>query len=337
MSFQVLRPSVGANAPRWDGERRGHYEVWYLTVSDPRSRRGFWFRYTFEVPTDGARDPVAELWGFAFAPGEPAVGGKRSMPLQFPPRGVMSVGEGVLENGHAVGELEDLGLSWDLRWEPSSTALWHIPAWIGRSALPSTRVVSPSVDAAFTGEVRIGEETVVLDGAPGCQTHLWGRQHAARWAWGHCNAFEDAGSGSVALLEAVHAVPLVGTSRPAPLGITLLYAEVDGRPVPANALPWTLAARSRIEGHRWELRGRTREARVRALLEADPEEMAQVTYEDPDGQLAYCANSEIAGAVLEVEWRDGTSARFRSDGLAHVELGDRRPDPAVPLLTGPSA
>ncbi len=332
MSMQVLRPSVGANASRWDGEARGHYEAWYLTMSDPRSRRGFWFRYTFEVPEDPALEPVAELWGFAFTPGEAAVGGKRTVPLVWPPKGAMHVGEAVLEHGRAVGALDDL--EWDLHWDPSETALWHIPAWPGRSRLPSTRVVSPTVDASFRGSVRVGGETVELDGALGSQTHLWGRQHAGRWAWGHCNAFvdRDGERRDDVLIEAVHAVPLLGSRREAPVGATLLFAEVAGEPIPANAFPWVFAARSRVESPRWEMRGRTSKVRVRAVLEAELDEMAQVTYEDPDGAQAWCANSEIARCALELERPDGSLERYTSDGLAHVEFGSREPDPRVPVL-----
>jgi len=121
----------------------------------------------------------------------------------------------------------------------------------------------------------------------------------------------------------VWAVPLIAPGRPAPMGPTFLYAEVGGRPLACNALPFFARSRSRVEGHRWEMRGGTREARVRAVLEATPAEMAQVTYEDPDGAHSWCANSEIARGALEVEWRDG---------LAHVEFGAREPDPDVPIL-----
>ncbi|MBI2169668.1 MAG: hypothetical protein HYU28_09265 [Actinobacteria bacterium] len=323
----------GANAARWDGESRGHYEAWYLTLSDRASGRGFWFRYTLEAPKDRRREPVAELWGFAFAPGQPARGGKRTNPVEWPPRGVMQVGEAVLEEGHAVGQLPDLGLSWDLRWDPPATALWHIPGRLGRSRIPSTRVASPSLDVRFSGEVRIDGEAIPLAGAPGCQTHLWGRQHAARWQWGHCNGFQADGSVVAGVVvEAVSAVPLLAPGRAAPRGLPFLYAEVAGEPFACNAFPWFLRASSRVHGHRWELRGRCPVGQVRAVFEAVPAEMAQVIYEDPDGAHAWCANSEIARCALEIERGSGAIERFTSEGLAHVEFGTRTPDPDVPVL-----
>jgi len=327
MSAQVLRPAAGANAPRWDGSSPGHYEVWYLTLSDPATRRGLWFRYTLEIPKGAEAPRVAELWAFAFRPGGPAVGGKETMPLSWPPSGVMQIGAARLDEGRATGSVA--GITWDLAWDPPPTAMWHIPGRLGESRLPSTRVVCPALGVTFRGTVTIDGETLVLDAARGCQTHLWGRQHAARWAWGHCSAWDE-GEGE-AVLEAVWAVPPLAPGRAAPAGPTLLYAQVDGKAFACNALPWLARARSRVTGHRWEMSGRTRDARVRAFLEARPAEMAQVTYEDPDGAHAWCANSEVAIGVLEVE-RNGVLRRFTTDGLAHVEFGARHPDPDVPIL-----
>ena len=42
-----------ANAARCE-DRPGTYEAWYLTVSDPASRRGFWLRHTTLNPASGA-------------------------------------------------------------------------------------------------------------------------------------------------------------------------------------------------------------------------------------------------------------------------------------------
>lgn len=333
---QVLRPAAGANRPRWDGRSPGHYEVWYLTLNDPATGRGFWFRYTLEVPAASRRrPPTAELWGFVFTAGAPASGAKETVPLEWPPRGVMHVGErGRLEDGRATGSISGAAaggavLAWDLTWDPSPLALWHIPGWAGRSRVPSTRVVSPNVAARFDGWVQLGDERLELRAAPGCQTHLWGRQHAARWAWAHCSAFQD---DDAALVEAIWAVPLLARGRAAPGGPTLLYVEAGGERFACNAFPWLLRSRSRVDSPRWELRGRTPAGRVRAVLEARPEEMAQVVYEDPDGAQAWCANSEIAWCALEVERPDGSFTRLESPGSAHVEFGAREPDARVPVL-----
>ena len=50
------------NALRWDGGP-GHYEVYYLTLTDPPSGVGVWVRYTMTAPlADAGEPPSASLW-----------------------------------------------------------------------------------------------------------------------------------------------------------------------------------------------------------------------------------------------------------------------------------
>src|SRR5258707_3455061 len=75
--------SEAANAARCQ-DRRGTYEAWYVTVSDPASRRGFWLRYTTMNPTSGAAaEAHSALWAFAFDRDHPETnwGGKVTYPL----------------------------------------------------------------------------------------------------------------------------------------------------------------------------------------------------------------------------------------------------------------
>ena len=50
-----------ANRMRW-AFQRGHYEVWYATLSHLASRTGFWIRYTLEAPEADHGEPYAQLW-----------------------------------------------------------------------------------------------------------------------------------------------------------------------------------------------------------------------------------------------------------------------------------
>ena len=54
-----------ANALRWDGGP-GHYEVWYVTLTDPASGIGVWLRHTLLAPVDGPAE--CALWLVAMAP-----------------------------------------------------------------------------------------------------------------------------------------------------------------------------------------------------------------------------------------------------------------------------
>ena len=43
-----------ANALRWDGGP-GHYEVYYVTLTEPETGVGVWIRYTMVAPLPSAR------------------------------------------------------------------------------------------------------------------------------------------------------------------------------------------------------------------------------------------------------------------------------------------
>ena len=71
------------NAMQWDGEP-GHYEVWYVTFTDPATGVGFWIRYTMVAPLPGTgEEATCSLWLMAMDPADPAanVGQKVSFPV----------------------------------------------------------------------------------------------------------------------------------------------------------------------------------------------------------------------------------------------------------------
>ena len=60
--------TASANALRWNGNP-GHYEVYYLTMTDRATGVGLWIRYTMLAPLPGADGaPTAALWFLAMDP-----------------------------------------------------------------------------------------------------------------------------------------------------------------------------------------------------------------------------------------------------------------------------
>ena len=53
---------MSGNVLQWDGSP-GHYEVYYLSATDPRSGLGLWLRYTMRAPLQGP--PECALWFMA--------------------------------------------------------------------------------------------------------------------------------------------------------------------------------------------------------------------------------------------------------------------------------
>jgi len=295
-----------ANRLRWDGSQAGFYEVYYLKWNDRPGRTAGWLRYTLLSPAPGRGPARAELWGIFFdqAAPERSFALKRSLPIEAlrldPTRFRLEIGEAVLEDGGARGSLEDPvrghRLAWDLALVSREGPLWHLPyARMYRAALPRTKLVSPHVDARFSGSLLADGRALRLVDAPGQQSHLWGSQHALRWAWGHCNAFEEDPG---AVWEGLDSQLALGPLASPHLG--LFFLRRAGRWHRFDA-PWRwLAQASRWRLGRWAFEAADEELRVVGLVEAEPGRMLGVSYEDPDGQPLWCHNTKLADLRLHL-------------------------------------
>jgi hypothetical protein len=320
----------------WDGQP-GHYEVWYLTLSDPATQVGYWLRYTLLAPVEGQGAPSVKLWFARFDGRDPTrtFGVQRRLPVSalvvddHPFR--LRLGEAALTSTTAEGALRGGGhaVSWRLAWTPDSQSTRLLPSLPGERLLLPTRLVSPNLDIRVEGEICIDGETHLLREAPGGQTHLSGRRHAYAWAWAHCNAFER----EEALLEAL-------TARLRPVGVilppvTLLTLRLGGETLRFNEWSHVPLGRSGYGTGRYWLRAQSPLARVEAELTCRPEDMLLAEYEDPDGQAAFCHNTECADARVTVWRRSPFVGRLRADRTlvsnrcAHYEWGARAGDPLV--------
>jgi hypothetical protein len=335
---RVIVPGRGVNHLRWNGAR-GHYEVYYLTFNHLPTRMGFWLRYTLEVPLHA--EGACELWGHVFdarAP-EQSFGLKERFSLSHldrPAEGLVRIGNALLTATRATGALGEgaRSLRWDLAFAASERAIFMAPYPLRALGLASTSMLVAHPDARFGGHVEIGGRALEsphqgtaggaaygrsirleLDASPGTFAHLWGRKHTERWAWGHCNAFERRSDCS---LDAV-ATWLKG------LPVTSVFLRYRGRDYCLNAMPALFATRSQVRFPQWSFTGRAGGLKFVGTFRALQARMLQVTYEDPDGEKSYCANTEIADFTLEI-WRGRHCVDVLvAEGTAHLEFGDRVP------------
>jgi hypothetical protein len=332
------------NVLQWDGAR-GHYEAYYLTLTDRASGQGLWIRYTMVAPLESAGEPATcALWLLAMSPDETPklLGRKQTLPIgelvaeARPFR--LRIGAATLDDRGMRGAIDDV--AWDLHWEPAARAYEHVHPLLRRARVAKTVLTLPHADLAVSGTVTLPDGELALEGARGGQAHLWGAKHASRWAWAHCNDFDD----------------LDGTPRPG--------SFVDGVSVFVPRLGRELGPNTPVVGHlagadfgstspvrvlrnssRFTLTGWTFEAidgdtRIAGEVTADRDAMVGVTYHDPDGERAYCYNSEVASMRLNVFRRD--KSRFDgwrlvetlvSDGTTHFEYAQREPLPGMELHT----
>jgi hypothetical protein len=326
------------NTLQWDGGP-GHYEVYYLSLTDRGSGCGLWIRYTMVAPETG--EATCSLWLMAMDPRDGTlVGRKHTRPAEDLAASAepfeLRVGEAVLHDHGMAGGFDDVG--WDLRWTPGPPAAEHVHPLLRRARLARTVLVLPHPSLEVEGTVSLDGRTLALEQARGGQAHLWGSQHAARWAWAHCNDFEgeDGSPRADAWFDGVSVfVPRFGRE----LGPnTPVVGRFGGRDFRSTGPLRVARNHSRFGLTGWRLEARDGDRRVVADVDAPREALVGVTYHDPDGRKAYCYNSEIASMRLTLWERDRArpegwriADELRAPGRAHFEYAQREPVPDLEL------
>ncbi|KAA1251240.1 hypothetical protein F0Q45_05350 [Mycobacterium simiae] len=309
---------LSAASPRWRG-KAGRLEVWYATLSDPRTRAGLWVHCETVAPSNGD-PPYAHGWTTWFPPDDPPRT-ERFGPVAAEP----ALGAAWFDAAGARVALEELSgragsLAWQLSWKHTGTPLWTFPrvAW-ERELLPGAQVVlAPTGD--FTGSLTVGDTTHSVAGWGGAVAHIYGHGNAKRWGWIHA----DLGGGDV--LEAVTAVShKPGLRKLAPLAFVRF--RIDGKDWPASArsiLP-SLRMRTTLGVRHWQLEGRIGGRDVLIRVDQPPQRCVSLQYTDPDGGKAVCTNTEQADIYIEIDKR-----RWSVVGTGHAEVGLRGTEaPAV--------
>lgn len=319
------------NAVRFDPAHpppAGHVESYFFKLNDPTGRRALWLKATL-LARRGA-PAVAEAWAIAFDRGHAHRAAKEVVPLRggwhdrasFSPQkldirvGAATFGEETLEG--------TLGASPTLRWALSYQGrlgpLVPFPSpSLYTGAFPRSKLVSPSPDARFSGWYEVDGERIEVDGWRGMQGHNWGSSHAFRYAWAHCNQFDQEDD---LVFEGLTGKVRVGPALTPPL--TLLCIRHRGvRYDWTRPIDW-LRARGAMTTRRWEFGARSDLGSVEGYLEAPTEDLVGLTYENPSGPTTYCLNSKLARA--ELEFRPAGRPVIRcSSRTAALELGTTDP------------
>jgi hypothetical protein len=320
------RAVTGLNQLRWDGGP-GHYEVYYVSLTDPGSGLGAWIRYTMRAPLDGARAECA-LWFMAMDRAGSRLARKASFPIerlvaQAEPFRLDVAGATLTDRGMAGG-FDDV--AWDLSWEPAAAGAEHVHPLLRRARIAKTVLVLPHADLAIGGTLRLAGREIELAGARGGQAHLWGSKHAARWAWAHCNDFASI-EGEPRPGDWLDAVSVYVTRFGRAVGpSTPVVGSFGGKELRATGPLAVVKAPSRFGPSSWRFEAADRGRKVVCEVDAPRESLIGVTYDDPDGDRAWCYNSEVASMRVFVWHRAARGPlgwRLRdtlvADGRAHFE------------------
>jgi hypothetical protein len=327
---------ANVNALQWDGAP-GHYEVYYVSATDPASGIGLWIRYTMLAPLSAPA--TCSLWFMAMdAAGDVRVGRKVSLPAdqlvaQTDPFR-LAIGDSELTDRGMAGGFDDV--RWELSWTPADPArpYEHVHPLLRRGRIAKTVLTLPHANLSIDGTVSFADRELVLDGARGGQAHLWGTKHANRWAWAHCNDF---GGHDGAFVDGVSVfVPRFGREIGPSTPVVGRFLDEDFIATGPGAV---IRAPSTFGLSSWHFEAVARKRRIVCEVDAPRRSLVGVTYQDPDGELAYCYNSEAATmrvSVFDKAWPGRFPWILRdtleSAGRAHFEYAQREPVPGIDLL-----
>jgi hypothetical protein len=325
---------IKSNIPRWDGRKKGHYEVWYVTGNS--GDYGFWIRYTLNVAEEG-HNSWSGVWCAIFKKGEKPLGICRKFPLSdfhFENKNFLikigdtnELGERKLKGKINV---KNISAEWEIEFEPTGYVYKHLPE--AAYYLPlETEVLSPNPDLKLKGYIKIKDlqsqsqiQDIKVDGR-GYQAHVWGKKHAFRWVWGHCNSILDENGNLLedSFFEGVTVVAKRGPIHLPP--ITLFSLRYKGenfefnnfRDILFNSAKWEYG-----DNITWEIRSRKMNFSLK--MKGDKNNFIMATYDDPDGEKAFCHNSEIESAEIEFEMK-GKKFKLFCPGTFHTEFGARAP------------
>jgi len=328
------------NKCRWDGATAPHYEVWFLTLNHRESQRGFWFRYVLDSPLDSADNlpRCASLWAAIFNRRSPEqnFGLRREYSIDkcvFDDRdgSGLTLGEGVFTSSTASGRIQTGGhrVEWDLSYVPCEKTYHHVSRAVIQLARPSSFVCSPNLATRFTGRIVVDGAEVVLEGEPGCQSHLWGRKHVDEWVWVHSNAFE---SFPDTVFEGLAArARRAGQMLPP---IQSLYLRHRGEEHRFVRLRFAEQWQRKLGMGYWSFSAMNTRFYIEGAAQCRLRDMLQAEYADPDGERLYCINSEVANLKIRlfkrvhgVRWRHVETIKAYS--TAHLEHAARSSDSEV--------
>ncbi|MFZ5723479.1 MAG: hypothetical protein ACOY33_07440 [Pseudomonadota bacterium] len=318
------------------GQKKGHYESWFLRANHPSRNEAFWIRYTIFSPHGRPQDAIGELW-VIHSDGENkrVRAAKEELPVtdcHFSPRGLnVKIGEATLRPGELQGEARrPHRIRWNLRYEGGGAPMVFLPENLYETPLPKAKAVTQRPLVRFSGTLEVDGETVEIRDWTGSENHNWGSKHTDTYAWGQVAGFDDAPD---AFLEAATAKLKFGPLWTPPL--TILCLRLEGEDYKLNALTQSLRATGSWEYFDWRFDSRDRKSglRIHGRIHATRADFVGLTYYNPPGGAHTCLNSKIAACELTLE-RPGRPPRtLHTAHRAAFEILTDDTGHGVPLAT----
>ncbi len=278
------------------------YEVYYLKFADPEGTWSFWTRYSLMMPRRKNEPATATLWGIFYDSQSQTVALKKSHPLTeidiVHRDSFIRIEDSFLSIDQCTGYLENKTqkISWQLDFEdPTHSACLYPYDFLYKSGFPKTKFIEPRLSTRVTGHFEINGKTTVVQQTPAHQAHIWGAEYATRWAWGHCNNFQDAPE--LVFEGLVAQVPLGPFDSPK---MALFHFLWDGQYYPATGLIKWMTNKSQYDLLHWYFDVKSRDLRFIGTITRDPSKTVGVEYNGPNGEKRYCHNTNTATMEIQL-------------------------------------
>lgn len=286
-------------------------EAWFVMVSDPASRRGFWARYAVSRGRAACRAVL-----FDKAAGRAAVE-SWELPLaglENGPETAYSHGPFRLARGRAAGP------SWDLAWpEAEVGSLRFAPPLLSGAGLVRAGYESVEGLARMSGGVKVDGLEARFAGAAGGVGHLWSPRGARGWRWTRA-VFPSAG-GPDTVFEALTADAPLGGGLSLPMTAARLVH--GGRSLASVGALASLRAASELRDGVWTFRVRFGGLVAEGECRMDESLAVEFPYDAPGGS-GVCRTSMTGSMRLALREGGFPLATLECEDSAIVELA--RPD-----------
>ena len=340
---------VGAPPLREGRFEAGFNESWQLRITDPTGRQSALLQFRLLKSHNGFRKNC-EIWATLLEK-NPASGDTHRMNLRQnfdlnefevsdgtalkelgaePP--FLRFGSAHLSPMGSTGSVSSKGrrLTWSLTWRPAesiASEFSRIPQGV-RTRLKSS-TLHPLL--AVSGSIELDGRIWHFENALGLREHQAGQSLPESWIWGQAPLVNSAKQ-AVGFIEASRLRnPIFGPIHTPAL--STFWIRYQGRDFRFVTLWESLRARSSLLKHHWQFQVEKEDLRFTCSFSAELKDLAGLCYEDTNGSLAYVISTGLARMNLIVYRRGKLESTFQLDSGAHFEIGTRKPDPYVPLLS----
>lgn len=330
------------NSLRFRPGCRGHVESYFLRANHPTRPLALWLKATLFAPRAG--EPQAEAWVIWFD-GERrrTFTHRETVPLGSASfvatqdgvdiqvwRSFFSLGA----NGKASGEMKgrDGEAAWRLTWEAEPFRLGQplslYPYRLLRQGpFPKLKLLTPYPLLTFSGEIRINDERVPVDGWTGMQGHNWGKEHLFDYVWGQCQ-FPRTATTPTTVVEGGSGRAKVGGVVLPRMSMVVVRRGEEAWHFDRVFDLWRQEAT--VDRWRWTMHLRGAAGEVDLTMDAEKMPLACLGYRNPDGRLSYCFNTKLAHVWLNVQPRRGRAFQAESEHGGALEFLRNEPDREFP-------